>query len=452
MDEDPAKALTEGQFRRMTAHVGRVFTPSAPISKMDLFSGRDLELKRIGDAVTSPGRHAILFGERGIGKTSLASVLKDWFKEDDSVRIAKANCEKNDTFPSVWDKMLAEVTILEERGNGTELDALNQYLNLQEYVGPGQVRKVLQIGCETIPELVLVFDEFDRLGREHRAAFAETIKDLSDNLPTATIVLVGVAENVGELITDHASIARNVSEIRMRAMMKEEIQKIITTGLSVLKMTIEDESMVTIITLSQGYPHFAHLLAKAAALSALESRRLRINQDDVMRAVEEAVKDNSYNVAEDYHKATTTQRKRKETLFEKVLIAAALAHVDDDQLGWFASTDVKPMLNAITGDQYEIYGFSQHLNKFANDGHRGPPLEKRGALRAFRYRFRNPLLKSYAIIKGMADGLISKEMLHRLANPPPKKARSDPKVKIMPRPKPPEPSLFDEQKRAGEDE
>jgi DNA polymerase III gamma/tau subunit len=56
---------------------GEVFTPSAPIDNQALFAGRVNQLNRIIGAVSQRGQHAILFGERGVGKTSLANVLSD---------------------------------------------------------------------------------------------------------------------------------------------------------------------------------------------------------------------------------------------------------------------------------------------------------------------------------------------------------------------------------------
>jgi hypothetical protein len=301
---------------------------------------------------------------------------------------------------------------------------------------------VLQQAKQAIPELVIVFDEFDRLGREYQAMFADTIKDLADNMVSATVVLVGVARNVSQLIVDHASVSRNLAQIEMPPMTKTEVGQIIQKGLTRLDMKMAADAADTIVTLAQGFPHFAHLLCKESALSAIYGRRLEINLGDVNRAVAEAVKDNSYNIADEYHKATLAQRKG--TLFEHVLISAALAQVDN--LGYFASTDVKPVLYAITGKQYEIYGFSQHLDKFSSEVDRGPAFEKRGSKRCYRYRFINPLLRPYAILKGMADGLVTAPTLQKIENPPPptKKKKEARAPHLMPRPKQSnEPTLFD---------
>jgi Cdc6-like AAA superfamily ATPase len=435
--------LTREQQDRLLIECGRVFTPATPISRRDLFAGRVDEIRKIIDTITSAGRHAILYGERGVGKTSLASILKDIFSTQSDIRISRVNCETNDTFSSVWDKALAEVPIILEGQNGNEEYTLNQWLKVDEYVGAGQIRKVLQIGNQTFPELVLVFDEFDRLAREHRVMFADTIKDLADSHTSATVVLVGVAKDVTDLIAEHASIARNIAQIRMPLMDRSEIRNILENGVANLTMRMVTEAAETIETIAQGYPHYAHLLGKEAARAAVNNWRTDINTADVHLAIKEAVKDNSYHVADEYHRATLANRKG--TLFEDVLVACALANVDE--LGYFSSADVKPVLNSLTGKEYEIYGFSQHLNKFSSDASRGPVFEKRGSQRCYKYRFLNPVLRPYAILKGMADGTVTIDMLNRLDNPRPKKKEvKRPRAPhLMPAPKRSvEKTLFDE--------
>jgi len=51
------------------------------------------------------------------------------------------------------------------------------------------------------------------------------------------------------------------------------------------------------------------------------------------------------------------------------------------------------------GKPYDIPAFAQHLNDLSESG-RGPVLQKKGSTRRFRYRFINPLLQPYVIMKG----------------------------------------------------
>src|SRR5947208_2138128 len=133
--------MTNEQQERLLVECGRVFTPATPISRRSLFAGRIDQIRQMIDIVISAGRHAILYGDRGVGKTSLASILKDLFVDHSQVRIAKVNCEANGTFSSVWDKALLEIPIIKEGQDGNEQYALNQWLDVEQYVGAGQIRK-----------------------------------------------------------------------------------------------------------------------------------------------------------------------------------------------------------------------------------------------------------------------------------------------------------------------
>lgn len=52
------------------------FTPSAPIGVAELFAGRREQIGRLVDVVGERGRHAIIYGEPGVGKTSIAQIVR----------------------------------------------------------------------------------------------------------------------------------------------------------------------------------------------------------------------------------------------------------------------------------------------------------------------------------------------------------------------------------------
>ena len=54
------------------------FNPSGPVSDKDLFAGRESQITDVLGAVGQSGQHVILFGERGVGKTSLASLTHEF--------------------------------------------------------------------------------------------------------------------------------------------------------------------------------------------------------------------------------------------------------------------------------------------------------------------------------------------------------------------------------------
>src|SRR5258708_656660 len=87
--------------------LGKVFSPSAPINTLSLFAGRIPQLRTVLDAINQRGRHVLIYGERGVGKTSLASILGEVIVQNagPSLVVQKVICDGGDRFDSVWRKV-----------------------------------------------------------------------------------------------------------------------------------------------------------------------------------------------------------------------------------------------------------------------------------------------------------------------------------------------------------
>src|SRR5262249_16954332 len=147
-----------------------------------------------------------------------------------------------------------------------------------------------------------------------------------------------------------------------------------------------------------------------STFKALESNKSEITIANVRDAIGIALQKTQHTIRDDYQKAAEGQRKG--TLFPDVLLACALARVDE--LGYFSSGELREPLCSITKKDYDIPNYSQHLNKFSLDESRGPVLEKRGTSRRFRFRFRNPLLRPFIIMKGLKEGRLNGDLLTQL--------------------------------------
>jgi len=72
--------------------------------------------------------------------------------------------------------------------------------------------------------------------------------------------------------------------------------------------------------------------------------------------------------------------------------------------------------SAITGRKMEISNFQSNLNAFT-EAPRGKILERIGSPRAYKYRFTEPKMQPYVIMRGMSDGLLPEGALERLSAP-----------------------------------
>jgi len=57
--------------------LAQVFRPSGPVDKGDLFQGRTGQIVQMAQTIVTPGRHGVIYGERGVGKTSLSAVSSE---------------------------------------------------------------------------------------------------------------------------------------------------------------------------------------------------------------------------------------------------------------------------------------------------------------------------------------------------------------------------------------
>lgn len=388
---------------------GTVFTPSAPVDQKNLFAGRLEQVRSVINTITQKGQHAIIYGERGVGKTSLVSVIHEFIPSMQGIVRIKINCDTQMDFDGLFKAILSEI-LIQNKVNGmgfngedtTVTTSLSSYI-AGETTNPNELRVLFQ---QMRGKVIVIIDEFDRIsGKESKRLMADTIKNISDYVIDTTFILVGVADSVSELIAEHQSIDRALVQIQMPRMSEDELGIIIENGLKILGMTITQDAERRIISLSQGLPHYTHLLSLNASQAALSRKSLNVEIEDVAQATQQAIEKTQQSVIESYHKAISSPRGN---LYKQVLLACAIAK--KDELGYFSAIDIKEPLAKIMGKTYEMAAFARHLAQFCDES-RGPILKKNGFTRRFRYRFTNPLMEPYIIMQGLSKGLISEENL-----------------------------------------
>lgn len=391
------------------AKVKQAFSPRAPVNDRELFAGRNDELLRLFDVTNERGQHAVVYGERGVGKTSLATISASISAIHEKLAL-RLNCSRSDNLTTIARKIiddLDDLTRLFEHPiiDGNSIEAVAEAAAsqlIQQTVSTADFRAGLQALTDVGP-VVIYIDEFDRVvDQDTKTQLVDLIKTLSDHAVPVTIVLVGVADTVSELIHEHRSIARCIDQIEMPRMSTSELSEIVKHGLDSADMRIEYEPMQRIVKLSQGLPHYTHLLAQEAALSALARSRDIIQEQDLSPAIDNALSAAEETVESLYYSATQSTQ---QNIYREVLLACAMAEKDDR--GYFAPGDVREPLSSLMGRRYEIPQFARHLTQFSSS--RGPVLQRTEGARP-KYRFVEPLLIPYILMKGISDGFISESL------------------------------------------
>ena len=401
----PARTMTQDDWIAIRDELAEAFSPGAPVQERDLFAGRSSQIAALEDAVIQRGRHAIVYGERGVGKTSLANVLKLVMQRPNKeVIYVRVNADPADTFFSLWKKVFKRMSYVEMTDGGQITKKIAD--DFANGLTPDDVQLVLsEFSGNQTP--IIVLDEFDVIeDKTVTQAVAYTIKALSDYSVNSTIVIVGVAEDVATLIQGHESVTRCLVQIKMPRMTDEETKSLVLTRYSRCGLTTDADMVWKVCFLARGLPNYAHLLALHAARYAIDQKRLHVRHQDVDRALDGAISELDRSMKEKYVMAVRSQR-AEDTLYAPVLLACSFASTDE--LGRFQQTSVaEPLNKIIPGKNYQASTFALHMNAFCEE-QRGKVLQRSGTPRNYRYRFSDPLMQPYVILKGINEGRLTGE-------------------------------------------
>ncbi|HEY0656192.1 MAG TPA: AAA family ATPase [Chryseosolibacter sp.] len=372
-----------------------VFSPTAPVEQRDLFYGRLDQFKKLAGAITERGQHAILYGDRGVGKTSLSNIAAVIFGE---VTVSKVTCNRTEDFRSIWDKAFQKIRFSKDTGIGFRAasqkvsDQLNLFLPDVDNLASNHIESVLE---HLNTKLLFIFDEFDSIkDPEIKMRMADTIKALSDNVKNVTVLIVGIANDVNDLIGEHPSLERCLLQIHMPLMSNGELSQIIDNGLKKLNLTISTEVKNKIIEYSSGYPSYTHLLCKYASIEAIDQDANEITTQHFTTAVKESIENTTQSLRNDYQAATITSKGA--TQFDNVLFACALAPMDE--FNCFSAKEMTSEYNKITGKNSKSSSLRYHIDTLCS-ADKGSILEKIGVTQNVKYKFRNPMMKAFVRLK-----------------------------------------------------
>jgi Cdc6-like AAA superfamily ATPase len=411
------------QMQILKANAAKLFSPRTPIATQELFAGRQGQILKLNSTIAQPGAHAIIYGERGVGKTSLANIAPITYHVYNKVPAAKivaarVNCDGTDSFDTIWRKVFKAIHVTtENRPVGflsspkANVHSLADDLQDIHTFTPGEVTRVLK-NVSAQCHIVITLDEFDRLppGTVPRL-IADTLKSCSDNQANVTLQIVGVGDSVATLVAGHESVGRHLVEVPLPRMSRDELENIVNVRLPLLEhMEIDASALKFISLVCTGLPYFTHLLGQHAVASAIDNHRRQISKDDVDTATTLAIEDSEREMKSAYYAATKSRQ--PSSTFHVTLAACALTQHDD--FGYFTAANVRDALERIQETQREIATFVTHLDRFCKP-EKGGVLQSSGPKHQRRYRFHNPLMQPFVIIRSLGDDVITIDQIKAFA-------------------------------------
>jgi len=393
-------------FEKFKAKVDRhnnvqdVFTPSSPIKDPDNLKGRDKEIEAILTTLISKGRHGLIFGDRGIGKSSLAiSSLNGALKSKiHKGTIIKVQCGESSTFEKIIKKALIESDEdyasykMEETIKTTGSLGVPKVISGERQV---EIKKIIekekidpQQAADAIKDLnaILLIDEFDVTSEEVKKSVAELIKQLSDNESKIKIIIVGISKDGASLVAQHPSVTRCLDEIKLERVSNADIKNIIDDGEGKLGIEFDPEIKEKIIKISNGFPYFTHLLGLKCAEVALSENKSKVDESIFKEALNLAVKSSEGSLIRDYELAIKSSRNNK---YSKILLAAAKIKSSS-----FTTKEWIERIEEETGVTYNNQSMSNFIGRLMS-ADKGGTIEK---VSHGVYRIKDPRMASFIIM------------------------------------------------------
>jgi hypothetical protein len=257
-------------------------SPTSPIQSQEHLFGRTKQVSLIEQALCAPGRSIFVYGDRGVGKTSLAQTVayshqsathepvllactpQTTFGElmADALSGLQARKVTSTTAKSAGSAKLGFKAIGVEYGKGKE--EIIEQIQATTWGVNAVIAALLEVSASRKNEVtVLVVDEFDRIGSDdERGQFADFIKQIGDQRVPVRFVFCGVAESMQKLLGAHGSCYRYLDGIELKTLSYEARFEIIDNAAKALGLVVEDRPRFRIAAISDGFPHYVHRMCE----------------------------------------------------------------------------------------------------------------------------------------------------------------------------------------------
>lgn len=408
-------------MHEITPH--NVFTPAKEVQDIERFAGRTGLLDGLSYALQADGAQIVLYGQRGIGKSSLGRVLGQMATNDEQAlsRLSVPPHVKfdyltvhitcDDSIDSIDRLLLRLLTdqaaladwlpfrVVERTHSGEAGGKLGiKVVELSGKLADSIKERVVEVeadlettfinACRTIVNsgvashgLLIILDEFDRIA--NKKGIASLLKALGPE--QVTFAMIGVAGDINELIADHESVTRQLADgnIRVTPMDRNDLAEIISRAMTALgdKYQFELAAIEWITSLAKGHPFYVHLVGKHSLLRAISAGQTVVTEAMARAALADIAMKESAPVQEATYKR-----------------AVGHSYVRERILKGFAIRDEEEIY---TTDLYADLARELHVDSSAISVYVGHlASDKYGAViykaRDRYYQFKDSLFKAYA--------------------------------------------------------
>lgn len=399
--------------REFIALRNRFLTAAQPIQSIEYLKGRERVQTRLSDALQSPGRHAFIYGYRGVGKSSLAQTVA-FSLQDDTRSPVLTSCAEGSTFASVMKAVCSKALKAEVYGEGNNTYAVGANLAglggvnfskgsqpsipFPEIDSPDRAADLLHHAAKTDgATLFVLVDEFEWFTEAgERKKFASLLKQISDQHIQVRFILCGIADSVEGLFDAHESVFRQMHTEKLDRLELQPRLDIINAAASALQMTVPDGYKFRVAQISDGFPSFVHLLAEKILTATYDADRTLVTPVDYDDGLRQAISSVGVTLGNTYDNTLHRNTKKYEHAIWAVASSNMLV-VSVDEV-WRRYEEIVKELNVKAVSRKNI---NTKLVQLTGKDY-GPLLKKP---RRSNYEFKEKMMRAYARLRAEEAGM-----------------------------------------------
>lgn len=367
------------------------------------FIGRHDVIRRLFDMISMPGDHAVILGEPGIGKTSLLNAVSEHLC-DAGVAVLRTRTGNGSTFDELVRDAVTHITVAPNDEmrfapvppEQEDAEPLSEMLPEGE-ISVSDLAELLDQQLAGHP--VFIVDDYDRLDNALAdRAFADLINLLSENWAQATIILCGRGDSADDIHPNHDISFQHLIELPTRLFRPAETLFLIDRIAQAASISFDEDGRKLILATSLGIPNAVQVLAQAAVLVAIETKRDEVGRNEAIQAMKIVANDFDPQMK---NAVDAIVGNDPDDEFAQMIFAVAAAHTD-----WFGRffraqifESVRRRFPEIADEPDEMLAMLDSL--CGND--ETTLFRKRGS----EYRFRDLRIKHY---------LMMRYFIHRFGN------------------------------------
>lgn len=390
----------------------RYLSPSSPINRVTALKGRAEQIDQIKKAFHSPGRHIFIHGDRGVGKSSLALAVGNYLSAE-GVRPIQIACNGGSFFGLVRaaaQQMLGSSPLSPPKANskvglsaygfGVTLENLLQKREVPEINDLNQAVNIIRYCADkNLHESVLIFDEFDAIDDvSSRTLFADFIKQIGDQRVPVKLFFTGIGKSLENLLTAHHSCYRYLASVLLEPLGWSGRIDIISAAAEALHIEVDQSSVTRIAAISDGFPHYVHLMCEKLFWSVFEDFETVAvtGPDHYLEALRGAVNDIEPFLRELYEMAT----QKYNNDYQEVLWAVADHHEFNRRSADIFQSYLEIMRQR-NGSTLDRAKFNQRMNALKRDSHGAILVGSRQGW----YELSEPILRGYIRLRAEHEGV-----------------------------------------------